>query len=824
MRTDLIADLRYALRQLRKAPGFTVTAVLSLALGIGISAAMFTVVDGVLLRPVPVPHPSEVVALGEANNAGKMGPSSLPNLRDWRARSKSFQDIAWYTEKYLDLKKTDGSAQSSVQVETSANFFSTLQAQPLMGRTFLPNRSAKGNAGTAVLSYFVWKNYFHGDKGIVGKTVDLGPDSYTVIGVMPPRFSIGLGADGPAVWTVLIPSPNMEQRDRSFLYGLGRLRRRVSVASVKAELSGIQSNIARQYKSEHLPREVTVENYRETLVGPVRPALLALMGAVLVVWLIACANVAGLVLTRVIARQREIAVRTALGASRRRIACQFLTESVLLGVFGGVCGLGVAYGCLVFFLRRSVQDHLNRSGDIGLNWHVVLLLIVLSIASGIFFGTVPAFHAASADSREVLHEGSVAAGTHTKQLRLRNALIVGELALSLVLLVAAGLLLRTLYALRAVHLGFNPEHLVTAQFLSNNGFMPFPEKTGADIRNTLYKPLLERVRHLSGVKSVALTTAAPLAGNVHFTTNFAVIGDPAANAAHRNVEIRAVTPEVYRTLGIRLLKGRLFNGLDRMGTPTVAVVNQAFAHQYLGGNPLGERLNLGSNPREKGVMRDVTVVGVVANTPQGTVSQPIAPQIDVDMNQIPVGDDFSAIFSLTMELVVRTEREPGVLIPALNRILSPLKTNFFVSSVQTMPQHIDDLLGSQRLAAHLLWLFAIVALLIAAEGLYGLLSYSVGQRTREIGVRVALGAQRGDILRLVLRQSARLLAAGLLLGILGAYFATRLVRGFLYGVHPHDAITIAAVCILLACVGLLASYIPARRAANIEPTEALRSE
>lgn len=824
MRANLIADLRYALRQLRKAPGLTVTAVLTLALGIGISAAMFTVVDGVLLRPVPVPHPSEIVALGEANHAGKMGPSSLPNLRDWRARSKSFQGIAWYTEKYLDLKKADGSAQSSVQVETSANIFSTLQARPLMGKTFLPNLGAKGNASTAVLSYFVWKNYFHGDKGIVGKTVDLGSDPYTVIGVMPPQFSIGLGAEGPAVWTVLIPSPNMDQRDRSFLYGLGRLRRGVSVASAKAELSGIQSNIARQYESEHLPKEVAVENYRETLVGSVRPALLALMGAVLVVWLIACANVAGLVLTRVIARQREIAVRTALGASRRRIACQFLTESVLLGVFGGVCGLGVAYGCLVLFLRRSVQDHMNRSGDIGLNWHVILLLIALSIASGILFGTAPAFQAVSADPREALHEGSMAAGRGAKQLRLRNTLIVVELALSLVLLVAAGLLLRTLYALRQVHLGFNPEHLVTAQFLSKNGFMPFSEKTGTDIRNTLYKPLLERIRHLPGVKSVALTTAAPLAGNVHFTTNFAVIGDPAANAAHRNVEIRAVTPEVYRTLEVRLLKGRLFNELDREGTPTVAVVNEAFAHQYLGGDALGKRLNLGSNPKEKGVMRDVTIVGVVANTPQGAISQPIAPQIDVDMDQIPVGDDFSAIFSLTMELVVRTERAPGALIPTLNRALSPLKTNFFVSSVQTMPQHVDDLLGSQRLAARLLWLFAIVALLIAAAGLYGLLSYNVGQRTREIGLRIALGAQRGDIFRLVLRQSARLLTVGILLGILGAWFAARLVRGFLYGVEQHNPATIVAVSILLAVVGLLASYIPARRAARIEPTEALRSE
>jgi len=819
----LLNDLRYAWRQFLKAPGFAITAVLTLALGIGISAAMFTVVDGVLLRPLPVPHSSEIVQMGEANNSGNISTSSLPNLRDWRAYAKSFQDIAWYTQKFFDLKKADGTAQFSINTQTSSNFFSMLQARPLMGRTFLPQAGSAGNQGVVVLSYFVWNNNFHADKNIVGKQIQLGADTYIVIGVMPQQFYIPINNDGPFVWTVLPHTSDMEQRDNGFLFSIGCLRPGVSVAAARTELSGIQANIARQFTDQHLPKNVAVKNYLDTLVGSVRPALLALQGAVLLVWLIACANIAGLMLTRMAARRREIAVRAALGAPRGRIVRQFLTESLLLGIAGGACGLGIAYACLAV-LRHSINTHLSRSADISLNWHVILLLIALSIISAVIFGTMPAFQAASADPQEALHESSRGAGAGIKQLRLRNALIVGELALSLVLLVSAGLLLRTLYALRHVPVGFNPQHLVVAQFFSRGGFTPTAaESTSTDIRTAFYNPLLARVRQIPGVESAALVTATPLTNNVHMATTFNVIGDPAANAANRSVELHAVTPGAYRTLEIRLLQGRLFDQQDRIGTAAVAVVNEAFAHQYLGAQPLGKRLNLDTDTTAKSIFQNVSVVGVVANTPVA-LGQPAPPGVDVDINQIPLSDDFYTIFSLAMELVVRTGQKPEVIVPTISRIFSQMNTEFIVNNIQTMPEHIDDLLGSQSLAARLLWIFAIAAALIAAAGLYGLLSYSVGQRTREIGVRLALGAQRGDVLRMILRQASRLLIAGLLLGILAAYFTTKLVRSFLYGVAQHDLFTILAVSILLLGVGLVASYIPARRAAKIEPVEALRSE
>ncbi|MGC1780931.1 MAG: ABC transporter permease [Acidobacteriaceae bacterium] len=822
--TTLLNDLRYALRQLRKAPGFAITGVVTLALGIGISAAMFTVVDGVLLRPVPVPHPSQIVALGETNNNGDIGSSSLPNLRDWRTQSKSFQDIAWYTQSFFDLKRADGSAQFSLNMQTSPNFFSMLQARPLMGRPFLPKAGGGANQGAVVLSYYVWRNNFHSDRNILGKTVQLGTNPYTVIGVMPREFYIPINDEGPLVWTVLQRTPDMEQRDDGFLNAIGRLRPGVSIPGAKAELTGIQANIARQNESEHLPKTVAILTYKDLLVGSVRDGLFALMGAVLVVWLIACANIAGLLLARITARRREIAVRAALGASRKRIVRQFLTESLLLGLCGGLLGLGVAEGCLAL-LHRSIRMQLSRSADIGLDWHVIVLLTVLSIFSAVIFGTVPAIQAASSDPQEALHESSKGAGTGAGQLRVRNALIVGELALSLVLLVSAGLLLRTLYALRQVHLGFNPQHLVFAQFFSKHGFTPSsPGNNGADIRDTFYKPMLERVRSLPGVESAALVTAAPLSNNVHMSSTFQVVGNPLANAADRSTEVHAVTPGIYQTLQIRLLQGRLFDEEDHIGTPAVAVVNRTFAHQYLGDQPLGKRLNLDLGAQHPGMLKDVTVVGVVANTPQSTVGKPAVPEVDVDMYQIPVTDDFYPIFSMLMQLVVRTRQSPQVLVPTLSRILSQTDTAFVVSNVRTMHEHIDGMLGSQTLAARLLWIFAIAAVLIAAAGLYGLLSYSVTQRTREIGVRIALGAQRGDILRMVMKQALRLLGIGILLGVVCALFATRVVRSFLYGVHPHDAVTIAAVAFVLIVVGLVASYIPARRATRVEPTEALRAE
>jgi predicted permease len=824
--TNLLNDLRYAWRQLRKAPGFTLTAAITLALGVGISAAMFAVVDGVLLRPLPVPHSSELVSLGSpgGNGVGGAQPVSLPNVRDWRAQSKSFQDIAWYTMKFFNMKKADGTEQFSFDIQASPNFFEMLQARPLMGRTFLP-RDVDGNV--VVLSHSAWQNNFHRDPNIVGKTVRLGTDLDTVIGVMRPQMYLPLNDGGPLVWTVLPHTPDMEQRDNGFLFSMGRLRPGVSIAAANAELNGIQGNLVRQYGTKAGDKTVAIQDFRDSLVGTVRPGLLALQGAVLAVWLIGCANIAGLLLTRMAGRRREIAVRAALGAARGRIVRQFLTESLLLGLLGGAAGLGIAEGCLKL-LRHSIDASVSRASGVGLDWQVVLMLLALSIFSAAIFGVVPAFDAASADPQDALHEGSKGAGTGTKQVRLRNALIVGEIALSLVLLVAAGLLLRTIYALREVNVGFNPHHLIVAQFFTRNGFAPpAPGQTAPDTRETFFKPLLEKLQRLPGVKSAAFVSRSPLSQGFDMNDGFAVIGNPAANADHRQVEMKAVTPGIYRTLGIRLLQGRTFTAEDRMGTPTVAVVNEAFARAYLGPHPLGKKLDLDADnisAKAKSVLGDTTVIGVVDNTPRDRIGQPAMPEVDVDLYQPPMTDEFYTIMNYGGSLAIRTDRKAGPMVATISKTLGQLDTAFVVANVRTSEGQMDILMGSQILAARLLWIFAIAALSIAAAGLYGLLSYGVSQRTREIGVRIALGAQREDILRMVLRQAARLLGVGILLGVLGSYFATRLVRGFLYGVDPHDWLTVMAVSALLAGVGLLASYVPARRASRIEPTEALRTE
>ncbi len=817
--TALLNDLRYGLRQLRKAPGFTVTAIVTLALGIGISAAMFTVLDGVLLRPLPVPHPTRLVALGnpQPGNQGLPGVSSLPNLQDWRAETKSFQSIAWYTSLFFNLKKPDGSTDFSINEQASANFFTTLQATPALGRTFVPaDRNGTGNP--VVVSNFVWRTYLHSDPGILGKTLQIGSGAYTVIGVMPRHFYLPLNDDGPVVWTMLKPLPTMT-RDSSFLNGIGRLRPGISIASAHAELMGIQADLVRRYASMDLDKQVAVVGLRKMFVGSARSGLLALQGAVLLVWLIACANVAGLMLTRLSARRREIAVRAALGAGRGRIVRQFLTESLLIGGASGLLGYGLAILCLRL-LHHAIAANLSRAADIFIDAPVVALLISLSLLSAILFGTLPALQAASANPQDALHQGTLGAGSGLAQIRLRNFLIVGELALSLVLLFSAGLLLRTLYALHNLDLGFNQHNLIDAMFFPVNGFDIF-EKSQPTI-NTVDLPLLESVRALPGVQRAAIVTRAPLSYQVNMTDGFHVFGVP---GREQHVQLAFATPDAFQVLGMALQRGRYFTEDDRPSTQAVAIVNEAFVRKFLPGkDPLDQRLILDDDPKTKGILGNVRVVGVVGDAPVGRVGEASIPMAYVDLLQMTATDPMYPIASIVGELVVRTQRDPKVMIPAIREIFTQVAPAVSVGSIQTFRQKIDGELGSQTLAARLLWIFAVAAVLISAAGLYGLLSYSVAQRTREIGVRIALGAQRADILRVVMRQAGRLLGTGLALGMLAASLLGHLLRSFLYGVSQHDGLTLLAVATVLSLVGLLAAYIPARRAAAVEPTEALRTE
>ena len=581
--TGFLQDLRYAFRQLRKNPGFTAVTVLTLALGIGVNAAMFAVIDAVLLRPFPFPKPDQIVQMSEASPADMApGNSSLPDIRDWRDQSRSFQDIGWYTE---GIRSVDipGFSDFIPVIFSSANLLSTLQVEPALGRNFSPQEDQPGHGDVVLINSIAWEKFFNKNPQAVGSSLKLGNKIYTVIGVMPAGFEFPYVGDGPAVWSPLVPTKDYLERDSRTITAVGRLKPGVSVASAQAELAGIQTNIANAYPKLELDKRIIVKNYREVVSGNVRPALLALQFAVLAVWLIACANVASLLLSRTSGRRREIAIRSAIGAARTRLVRQFLTESLVLALTGAAVGLALAFGC-VRLLKFYLDLYLPLSHHIQIDARVAAALVGFSILSAVLFGLVPALQAARAPAQEALREGTPAAGAGRRQKRFRDALVVGEIALSLVLLISAGLLLRSLLALRQLPLGFIPHNVVvTSIFLpqSGGGMVGNTGKySGQDISQVFYAPLLDRLAHLPGVDSAALTSILPLSPNFSAAGSFEIVGRPKDPAHKTTASVRAVSPSLYSTLGIRLLHGRLFSDFDGPQSAAVAVVNEAFAKQY----------------------------------------------------------------------------------------------------------------------------------------------------------------------------------------------------------------------------------------------------
>jgi len=826
--SGLLQDLRYALRQLRRNPGFTAVTVLTLALGIGVNAAMFAVIDAVLLRPLPFPKPGQIVQMSESRPEDLSGPmdsiSSLPDIRDWSAQSHSFQGIGWYTEGVRSVD-VPGYSDFIPVIASSSNLFSILQVQPALGRGFLPEDDQPGHGDGIILNTAAWERFFGDSPDVIGRSLKLGEKVYTVVGVMPPSFEFPAVGGGPTVWQPLLTNPQYEARDSRALTSVGRLKPGVSIAAAEAELSGIQSNIAKAYPKLELDKRVAVKRYRDVLTGNVRPALLALQFAVLAVWLIACANVASLMLSRTTARRREIAVRSAIGAARARIVRQFLTESLLLAFIGAALGLGLAYGC-VRVLRFYIDLYLPLAYHIQIDLRVVAALIGFSILSAVLFGLIPAIQAARAPAEEALREGTPAAGVGRRQKHFRDALVVGEIALSLLLLISAGLLLRSLLALRNVPLGFVSHNVVTTSIFlpqgSGGGMLGNSGKyAGKDIAQVFYRPLLDRLSHLPGVDSAAITTALPLSPHFQARGSFEIVGRPKDPSNKPVADVRAVSPSLYRTLGIRLLQGRLLSDSDGPAGAAVAIVNQALVRRYFPGqNPLGQQLKIA----DSGPHAVVTIVGVVENTHQTSMSDEAQPEINVSYAQLVPGDELQPILSMFSNVALRTHVAPTAVIPSLRTTLRNIDPDLVVLDIQTLQDKVDTSLGSQTLAVRLLWIFAGSALLIAIAGIYGLLAYNVSQRTRDIGLRMALGATRSNVLGLVLRQAVLLLVIGVGIGVIAAISAGSVLRSFLFGVAPYDAWTIAGVCLLLLACGLFASYIPARRASRIDPMKALRWE
>lgn len=824
-------DVKYALRQLIKTPAFTLTAILTLALGIGVNAAMFSVIDQVLLRPLPYRNADRLVRFGGQSQSGNdFSSTSLPDAQDFAARSHSLQGVIYYSFKFSSLSGTD-EPKLTPQVLSSPNIFDILGVRPMLGRTFIDDDAKPGRNNVLVLSYSVWKDQFYSDSNVIGRVVKINNDPYTIIGVLPQGMGFpGDNPDGMLYAPLDIGNSSDHERGNASLALVGLLRPGVTSAQAQVELNGIRQQLLKEYPKDESKEPIRVIPYRDSLTTNVRPALRALSFAVIAVWLIACANVAGLMLTRANARRREIAIRTALGALRRRLVQQFFTECLLLAAAGGAAGLGIA-AVILRALRHYLATKVMFGEDIHINGWVCAYLLLASCLSAVFFGLLPAWISANAPAQEGLRDNAAATGTSKRQTFWRDALVVGEITLTLALLVAAGLMIRTLFLLQHARLGFVPENVVTGMmFMPTHGNGAFgletnPEKM-PDLIQTFYTPLISKLEHTPGIASVGLSTVRPMQPNWSFSGGVWIHGHPKPYAAsEQHAAFRAMSPGYFNTFRVRLLKGRLFTAQDTPDSPFVAVVNQAFVRMvFPNDDPIGKQLSI-SDKDTNSPRGWATIVGVTDDVRQLSAGDSSLPEMDLNLMQFTRKDElYPIIASFIMNVSVRSHLSADATEKAIENAVHQIQPDIAFDDVRPMTRIVDDSMGSQTLAARLLGMFGFAALLIAVAGIYGLLSYSVSQRTREFGVRIALGSPQNTVLWLVLRHAVVLLAIGVAAGIAIAIAASGIMRAFIYGFHGYDIFTVFAVAVILAFCGLAASYIPARRAAAVNPIEALRTE
>ncbi len=831
----VLQDVKYALRQLRRAPGFAVTVVVTLALGLGATVAMYTVVDRVMLRPLPYRDAGSLVSIQEVSKTGGPGwGTEFLDIADWQARSHTLASIAYWSgagdhpEGFSYLEGKEGSVGVS-DVAASANLFPTLGVHAAMGRTFLEGRSGAAreeDVHTLLLSDAVWRNAFGADLHIVGKSVKVSGEQYTVIGVMPRGFAFPYGGEHPMVWTPIVLSSGdlVRQKHQTPNYTvIARLAPGVSLTAAETELKTIQAQTAKQYTEadyrEHAS-SVRVERYGDSLVEEdVRKSLLALAGASGMLWLIACVNVTSLLLARATSRQREIAVRGALGAGRWRIVQQLVIEGLMLSGVASVLGIGLAMLTLRMF-EHGLRAQFHIYTTLTPNLRVLGALLALTVMSALVSSAWPAIAAARAPIEPALRQGATQSGTGRRQHRLRAALVVAEIAMSLTLLVACGLLLRTIYTLRHVPLGFRTDHVMVA-----NMSIPNYKYVGRDLYKELYAPLLERVQHMPGVQSAALMSEVPLGKTFNIVFSFGDDGGSAADVRRSKIRAKAgaMTADNQKVFRFSMLRGRFFNDGDTATSTPVVVVNREFVREYEGDDGDPGKI-LGTPLLGLGKDRKSVVVGVLDDERQVAVTEPSQAELEVCLPQITPENGFYGPAGMAMDLAVRTERDPAAMTPELRRLMREASPELANSNFTTMDQVVEDSYGSQQLAARLLEIFGGTAFVLCIAGIYGLLAYLVTQRTRELGIRIALGAQRSRLMSMVLRQAGAMLLAGLAVGLLLAYATSRIVGTLLYGVKPHDPWTMAAVTLVLLAGGLAAACIPARRAAAVDPMVALRSE
>ena len=824
---NLERDVLYALRQMRRSPGFATTVIGTLALGIGAATAMFTVVDHMLLRSLPYRDAKGLVLLNEraANDPRFFNNETWPDIHEWQARSHTFQEISfWGGMTGRNYLEGESSALEVGGYLVSAKLFPMLGVEPMLGHGFdaISSDDAAGkNAGNIILSYPVWQAAYGGDKGVIGRVIHINSTAYTVIGVMPRDFSFPMdqphGGTAGQVWTAMQLNAADQQRGNGTRYfeAIGRLKPGVTMKAVQAEMNAIQKTIAAEYPDKESVLHHTVvalQRLPDSLVdADMKKALLALFAASGVLWLIACVNVTNLLLARSTARQREIAVRGALGASGWRVVQQMMAEGLVMSAAAAVLGIGLAIGGIR--LAESVRPiHLNLNLSTQLNFPILAVLCGLTLISAAVSTAWPALLAVHAPIEPALRQGGPQAGTGRRHHRLRGVLVAAEIAMSLTLLVTCGLLLRTIYTLRRVPLGYRTDHIIVA-----NLNVPAFRFAGTDMSQTLYNPLLERVQHLHGVQAAGLMSEVPLGQTFHILLTLRMNGSTVA------ATLKAVSPDIQKIFGFKMLGGRFFNHEDTPTSQAYAVVNPAFVREYAPdkhdpNSVLGLKVwNLRKNV-------PMYIVGVQDELRQASIEKASQPELEVCLCQITPASGIYQPTTMAMDLAIRTDRPTSEMVPELRSILRQASPELENATITTMDQIVEDSYGSQRLAAHLLEIFGGAALLLCVAGLYGLLAYVVTQRTRELGVRIALGAQRGNLVWMVMRQAGGMLIAGVAVGTALAWGSGRLVHGFLYGISAHDGWALAGAALLLLASGLAAAWLPARRASGVDPMQALRME
>jgi putative ABC transport system permease protein len=801
---SLIKDIRYGLRNLAKHPGFTGLAAIILALGIAATTAIFSVVNGVLLRPLRFPEPERLLVINEVNPQQGPQPFELSYLNwlDVRQQSKSFEEIAGVTFSSAVLN-IHGEPSRIMTMGVSANLFPVLRAQAAQGRTFLPEDDKPGANRVVIVSHRFWQRYF-ADQSLTGQGINLDNRGYAVVGVMPADFQFP--DDKMDVWIPLGPDsgePFFQNRAVHFIFGLGRIKPGIKPAEAKNELAAIFTGIQQQHAKEDAGHSVTVTPLHERVTGNLKPALYVLLAGVIFVLLIACANVANLQWTRTASRGREMAIRVALGASRWRVIRQSLVESLLLSLLGGALGFLLAIW-LITWLLLHLPEGFPRASEISVDATVFMFTFVVSLLTGVVFGLAPAIKAAKTDVNDALKTGGK--GSITSGNRLRRGLVIAEVALSLMLFIGAGLLLKSFWLLTRVNPGFQADHLLTLH-------VSLPEQKYSEPAQVIefFRQMPARLSTLPGVKTVSAVNRLPISGGDPHG-NLTIEGQTFAAGEAPGVTYRRILPNYFRAMGIPLLQGREFDDRDTGGKPDVVIINQKMAQRYWpNGDAIGKRIKIGPAETEPWL----TIVGVVGNVNHTG--------LDVEPDLATYEPHGKRPWS-DMTLLVRTSVEPLSVATAVQRELKSAEKEILIEEVVTMDRRLDLSVAPQRLNVVLLATFAFIALVLAAAGIYGVMAHTVVQRTQEIGVRMALGAQVRDVLRMILRSGMSLALLGIAIGLAGAFGLTRLMTTLLFGVTPTDAVTFAGVAAILFVVALLACYVPARRATKVDPLVALRYE